>query len=166
MNQSETEYRSKDHAPSQNDKLEAYFAAHANEWLDLPTLAVVITPTGIGAAVRSRVSDLRTKRGLHIQQVNNWATEDGVSGCHSRYRYVPNPFPAQDGSMPPTEQPGVEPGGLGARMTTPVREIHLPAAAPEPTQKALAESVGACASSELSRATCAAGNSLSQALLL
>lgn len=74
---------------TQNEKLEKHFLSNPGEWIDMPVLALVITETGIGAAVHSRVSDLRTKRGLHIEHKNSFVTEDGKQFCLSRYRYLP-----------------------------------------------------------------------------
>jgi len=65
---------------TQVDKLEAHFRARPGMWLPMPQLAQVITQTGIGAAVHSRVADLRTKRGMNIEH---------RGGSESVYRYLP-----------------------------------------------------------------------------
>ena len=59
--QVEINFRSAGGGLTQNAKLAAYFRAHPNEWLAMPELAKIITPTGIGAAVHSRVADCRKK---------------------------------------------------------------------------------------------------------
>jgi len=74
--------------PTQNELLEAEFRRRPGEWIEMPELAVVITPTGIGAAVHSRVSDLRTKHGMTIEHRNYYCTIDGVGRCCSEYRLI------------------------------------------------------------------------------
>jgi len=64
MNQSE--FARSAQPRSQNEKLREHLAAHPFTWLAMPALAQVITPTGIGAAVHSRVNDCRLKLDLCI----------------------------------------------------------------------------------------------------
>jgi hypothetical protein len=64
--QVELAFRAQGGGVSQNDKLAAYFRARPNEWLPMPELAKIITPTGIGAAVHSRVADCRKKFKMNI----------------------------------------------------------------------------------------------------
>ncbi len=59
----------------------------------MPQLAQVITPTGIGAAVHSRVADLR-KQGLAIE---NHVSKNAAGQCVSHYRFsspILTPLPA------------------------------------------------------------------------
>lgn len=66
--QIELEFRASAGGVSQNERLAAYFKANAGRWLPMPELARVITPTGVGAAVHSRVADCRKKFGMQIVQ--------------------------------------------------------------------------------------------------
>jgi len=69
---------------SQNEKLRDYFLAFPSRWLPMPELACVITATGCGAAVHSRISDLRIKFNMPIQQRREGRNK-------SFYRYEPGP---------------------------------------------------------------------------
>jgi hypothetical protein len=73
--------------PSQNQRLAAYLKARPGEWLAMPDLARVITSTGVGAAVHSRIADCRRKFGMAIAH----RSERGKDGqCRSFYRLDPN----------------------------------------------------------------------------
>jgi hypothetical protein len=91
MNQTEIEFRAAGGGQSQVEKLRDYFLARPGVWIDMPELALVITPTGIGAAVHSRVNDCRLKHGMNVE--NEVRRVDGQS--QSRYRYVPRPHTLQ-----------------------------------------------------------------------
>lgn len=87
INQCQLEFESQPPArkggKTQNEKLRDHFLARPNEWIPMPELAQVITPTGIGAAVHSRVDDCRSMYGMAI--VNRRERQDGV--CVSCYKY-------------------------------------------------------------------------------
>lgn len=82
------EFQARSSGRSQNHKLADYLRANPGRWLPMPELAQVITPTGIGAAVHSRIADLR-KLGLTIEHRNEKNHHDGL--VHSFYKYIPNP---------------------------------------------------------------------------
>lgn len=67
-NQTQVEFEHADAGRTQNERLRDYLFAHPLRWVPMPELAKVITPTGIGAAVHSRVSDCREKFGMHIER--------------------------------------------------------------------------------------------------
>jgi len=70
-----------------NDKLEAYFKEHENEWIDGRALAEIAGFYGW----RSRVSNLRRKRGMVIDNDPHVIVKraDGSTFKRSLYRYVP-----------------------------------------------------------------------------
>ncbi len=68
MNTTQLEFTAARAGQTQNEKLRDYFHAHPRAWLPMPELAKVITETGIGAAVHSRVADCRLKFGMNILQ--------------------------------------------------------------------------------------------------
>lgn len=90
-----------------NDKLEAFFKAHEREWIDGKRLAEIAG----GYAWRSRVSNLRTQRGMNIENRQRTIREHdftcpatlawdvpGACNClrerrfvKSEYRYLPAP---------------------------------------------------------------------------
>lgn len=85
--QIELEFRAAGGGTSQNERLAAYLRARAGEWLAMPELARVITATGIGAAVHSRIADCRRKFGMEIEHKGG---RNRATGAHeSFYRYVP-----------------------------------------------------------------------------
>lgn len=62
-------------APSRlEDRVAAYLRLHVNEWVDGRVLATI----GGYAAWRTRVSDLRTKRGMQIE--NRWRNVTDAQG--------------------------------------------------------------------------------------
>jgi hypothetical protein len=63
---------------SLTDAVEAYFRAHPNTWLSMADLSKV---GGLGG-FRTRISDCRIKRGMHIE--NN-----RKNGARSAYRFLP-----------------------------------------------------------------------------
>lgn len=67
---------------TQNQRLRDHFLAHPNRWLPMPELARVITPTGVGAAVHSRITDCRQQFGMTI----HWKK---VGRNESYYLYEP-----------------------------------------------------------------------------
>ena len=70
---------------TQNELLRDYLRSRPNQWVPMPELAKVITPTGIGAAVHSRVSDCRQQFSMEIEQRG-----ERVDGRNmSFYRFVP-----------------------------------------------------------------------------
>jgi len=85
MHQAELTFRAHAGGVTQNARLAAYFKANPNRWLPMPELAQIITPTGIGAAVHSRVADCR-KAGLNISHRN----ERHHGQVHSFYCYLPD----------------------------------------------------------------------------
>jgi len=87
MNQVELEFRSSGAGTSQNARLAAHFRAHPLEWLPMPSLARIITPTGIGAAVHSRVADCRKKFAMTIYHRGGKNPQTGLS--ISEYLYDP-----------------------------------------------------------------------------
>lgn len=142
MNPTETEFRTKRNGPSQNDKLEAYFRARPGQWIDMPELARAITPTGIGCAVHSRVSDLREERGMTIEQKNTFYTEDDRPVCCSRYRFTPS-APGHEPAKTLTGDPvSLSPSAMGAR------EVSSPAPVPFPIGNPPCVSASACAAAE------------------
>jgi len=70
---------------SQNQLLRDYLKSRPGEWIPMPELAKVITPTGIGAAVHSRVADCRKMFEMDIEQKGEWNGRQNQSS----YRYVP-----------------------------------------------------------------------------
>ena len=64
--QVEMDFRAARGRESQNQRLAAYLRANAGRWIPMPELARIITPTGVGAAVHSRVADCRKKFGMTI----------------------------------------------------------------------------------------------------
>jgi hypothetical protein len=71
---------------SLNDKLAAFFLERPGEWIDGKMLAAIAG----GYAWRSRVSDLRTKHGLTIENRQRRSFYGrGVRYVTSEYRYVP-----------------------------------------------------------------------------
>ena len=71
---------------TQNSKLRSYLLDRPNQWVAMPELAKVITPTGIGAACHSRIADCRKKFEMDIRHRNERV--DGV--YHSYYMFVPS----------------------------------------------------------------------------
>jgi hypothetical protein len=68
-----------------NDKLEAFFRAHPDEWIDGMRLGAVAGRF----AWRTRVSDVR-RRGLQIDnRVRRLKNTEGKPYAVSEYRYVP-----------------------------------------------------------------------------
>lgn len=67
------------------DKLEALFTIRPGEWISLAELARV----GGTGGFRTRISELRLKRGMHIEH-------NGFNGAKSAHRYVPNPLGGRD----------------------------------------------------------------------
>jgi hypothetical protein len=96
MNTSQLEFQAEEAAQprgkSQNETLRDYFLARPDRDIPMPVLARVITPTGIGAAVHSRVNDCRLKFGMNIH--NKVLRKNGKS--QSWYRYVPDLPAAQN----------------------------------------------------------------------
>jgi hypothetical protein len=72
---------------TQCDRILARLQASEGEWVPMPELALVATPTGIGTAVHSRIADLR-KRGCAIDRRCE-RNEDGR--CCSYYRLIAIP---------------------------------------------------------------------------
>lgn len=85
--QTELEFRAAGGGLTQNERLAAYLREHADVWLAMPALARVITETGIGAAVHSRIADCRRKFGMVIEHKGGRNRATGA--CESFYRYVP-----------------------------------------------------------------------------
>jgi hypothetical protein len=84
--QVELNFRAARGGMTQNAKLAAYFRAHPNRWLPMPELAKVITPTGIGAAVHSRVADCRKKFEMTILHRGGKHPESGLATSEYFYR--------------------------------------------------------------------------------
>ena len=89
MQQAELEFRATPQPGTQNAKLMEFLQANPDVWHPMPRLAQVITPTGIGAAVHSRIADLR-KAGLVIE---NRRSKSPTGQCASEYRFVSNSTP-------------------------------------------------------------------------
>lgn len=69
-----------------NDKLEAFFKAHPNEWTDGKRLAEIAGYAGW----RTRVSNLRTRRGMRIEnRMTLHRHADGRRWKKTEYRYTP-----------------------------------------------------------------------------
>lgn len=101
------------HVGTFNDRLADYLTAHAGVWIDGLTLQDVAG----SYAWRSRVSDLRTDRGMVIR--NRVRTlEDGSK--KSEYRYEP------EGFIDPDEKPETEVAPLMAAVEHGARRIVLP----------------------------------------
>lgn len=66
--QSQIEFQRADAGRTQNEKLRDHLTQHPRQWVAMPELAKVITPTGIGAAVHSRVNDCRRVFNMHIEK--------------------------------------------------------------------------------------------------
>jgi hypothetical protein len=71
---------------SQNEALRDYFLSRPKVAIPLPVLAKVITNTGLGAAVHSRVNDCRKKFGMNIRNILKRRNGNTVS----LYAYEPN----------------------------------------------------------------------------
>lgn len=71
---------------SLNDKLESFFRARPNKWVNATTLMTVAGSMGW----RTRVSNIR-KRGMVIQNHVESILRDGKTFKTSYYRYVPEP---------------------------------------------------------------------------
>jgi hypothetical protein len=84
--QTELEFRATQ-GTSQNDRLAAYLRARPGEWIPMPELARVITETGIGAAVHSRIADCRKKFEMNIEQRSS--RHPGTGLTISEYCYTP-----------------------------------------------------------------------------
>jgi hypothetical protein len=67
------------------DKLEAYLKARPNQWIDGKRFETVAG----GYGWRTRVSDLRRKRGMRIENRVRTIKRDGYSFKVSEYLYVP-----------------------------------------------------------------------------
>lgn len=89
VTQTELQFRASAGGRSQNGRLKAYLEGNANRWLPMPELARVITETGVGAAVHSRIADCRRKFGMVIEHKGGRNRASGVN--ESFYRYVPGP---------------------------------------------------------------------------
>jgi hypothetical protein len=89
MNQTQQEFDTADAGNSQEHLLARYLIARPYAWVPMPQLARIITDTGIGTAVHSRVAGARRRFGMDIQQ------RRGRSAGHSEYRYVPRPVTVQ-----------------------------------------------------------------------
>jgi hypothetical protein len=63
-----------------NDRMEAYFKAHPNEWVSFHQLAHI----GGTGGWRTRVSQCRRERGMTIE--NKWREEGGFRVSYYRYR--------------------------------------------------------------------------------
>jgi len=87
MNAVQEEFTRIDAGETQEHRLARYLMARPGEWVPMPTLALVITPTGIGAAVHSRVAGARRRFGMTIEQRRGKNTATGL--CKSDYRYLP-----------------------------------------------------------------------------
>ncbi len=86
MSQTELEFRSSPQSGTQNAKLLVFLLNHPDTWHPMPRLAQVITSTGIGAAVHSRIADLR-KAGHTIK---NRRSKSPSGQCISEYQLVSN----------------------------------------------------------------------------
>lgn len=73
-----------------NDRLEAYFRAHAGEWITMQELAKV---AGLGGW-RTRVSNLRRQRGMQFE--NRVYRKDGYT--ISEYKFTPDRVPLEQAS--------------------------------------------------------------------
>ena len=71
---------------TQNEIIRDYLKAHPGEWIAMPILAKLITATGVGAAVHSRIDNCRSMFGMVIK--NRLRRPDGVS--KSWYMYEPS----------------------------------------------------------------------------
>lgn len=81
------EFARADAGRSQNHRLRDYLTLNPRQWIPMPELAKVITATGIGAAVHSRVNDCRKKFGMHIER----KLAKGQDGqCLPSYFYDPD----------------------------------------------------------------------------
>lgn len=87
MNPTQAEFTATAAGRSQNQKLRDYLAERPHRWIAMPELAKVITPTGIGAAVHSRVNDVRLKWDLCIEQA---AKHPGTGERGSWYYFNPD----------------------------------------------------------------------------
>lgn len=87
MNSTQAAFEATGGGQSQVDKLRAHFTAHPLEWLAMPELALVITETGLGAAVHSRVSDCREKWDMCIKPARK---HPGTGLLGSWYCYDPH----------------------------------------------------------------------------
>lgn len=67
------------------DNLAGYFAARPEQWID----GRLLGPVAGAYAWRSRVSDLRTKRGMTIENRTRAVVVNGTRYRISEYRYVP-----------------------------------------------------------------------------
>ena len=93
ISQPELEFRAHSGGQTQNQKLAAYFQANPGQDIPMPELARVITPTGIGAAVHSRIADLRKPkdRGGFGMAIENRRSRNQSTGLvESWYRYQPD----------------------------------------------------------------------------
>ena len=89
MNRSQQEFDTADAGHSQEHLLARYLISRPYTCVPMPQLARVVTDTGIGTAVHSRVAGARRRFGMDIQQ------RRGRSAGHSEYRYVPKPVTVQ-----------------------------------------------------------------------
>jgi hypothetical protein len=80
------EFQARNVGKSQNERLADFLKSNPDRWIPMPELAKVITPTGIGVAVHSRVNDCRKKYGMTIEHRN----ERKAGTTASYYKYVPN----------------------------------------------------------------------------
>lgn len=85
MNEAQLEFQVDQGGKTQNEKLRAYLLQRPGVWVEMPALAKVITDTGIGAAVHSRVNDCRNKFAMEIR--NKRGKKNGK--CISFYMYEP-----------------------------------------------------------------------------
>ena len=93
--QTEMDFRAARGGETQNERLAAYFRANPGRWIAMPELAKVITHTGIGAAVHSRVADCRKKFGMTILHRGG---RNRVSGSfESWYQFQPVAGALQEG---------------------------------------------------------------------
>jgi hypothetical protein len=69
-----------------SSRIPAYFRAHPGEWISMQTLAKI----GGTGGWRSRVSDCRTKLGMHIENRQpRVRVASGETITQSEYRYLP-----------------------------------------------------------------------------
>jgi hypothetical protein len=97
MTQAELEFRAVGGGRTQNEKLAAYLRANVGRWIPMPELAKVITPTGIGAAVHSRVADCRKPPfGMEIQHRRGRNRLTGLTTSEYLYDGSHNETPTAD----------------------------------------------------------------------
>lgn len=85
--ESQAEFESASAGKTQNELLRDYFMAHPDQWLAMPLLAKIISRTGVGTAVHSRVQNCRDHYSMTI--LNRVRRPAGQT--KSWYRYVTAP---------------------------------------------------------------------------